>query len=127
MTIYERLAHLAAERERLAGEEAQLREEALAELNSINEKIEEFEIRKEQLEALLGIADSAQRAGHGQIQQLCLDALIQKSTPMTSGQIKDYLEPLNPSLRLTSVPSTLSRLVASGKLQRDERGRYFLA
>lgn len=126
-SLYERLDRLASERERLAQEEANLREEGLKELVRVNEEIEALEVRKEQLESLLGLDVGGQRAAHGQIQQLCLEAVSSGSEPMTSSQIRDYLEMRYPGMKLTSVPATLSRMMMNGKLQRDERGRYLLA
>jgi len=84
-------------------------------------------VHKEALEALLGIDDGEQRATRGQIQQLCLEALAQNGGPMTSGQVRDYLEERHPNVRLSSVPATLSRMASLGRLQRDERGGYYMA
>lgn len=126
-TIYDKLRRLAEERERLSREEDNIKTEAAEELARINEQIEVLEARKEQLESILGLDEGDQRAGHGQIQQLCLEALAQGSAPMTSGQVRDYLEERYPDIRLSSVPSTLSRMVSRGKLQRDDRGGYYMA
>lgn len=126
-TLYDKLNRLAEERERLSREEETLRTEAVEELARINEQLEDLEARKEQLEALLGLDDSEQRAGRGQIQQLCFEALAQTGSPMTSGQVREFLEERYPNLRLSSVPSTLSRLASIGRLQRDERGGYYIA
>lgn len=126
-SIYDKLHRLAEERERLSCEEEGLKTEAAEELARINEQMEELEARKEQLEAMLGLDDGDQRAGHGQIQQLCYEALSQGSSPMTSGQVRDYLEERYPDIRLSSVPATLSRMASRGKLQRDDRGCYYMA
>lgn len=126
-SIYDKLHRLAEERERLSREEEGLKTEAAEELARINEQMEELEARKEQLEAILGLDDGDQRAGHGQIQQLCYEALSQGSSPMTSAQVRDYLEERYPDIRLSSVPATLSRMASRGKLQRDDRGGYYMA
>lgn len=126
-TLYDKLNRLAEARERLSREEDDLRSEALVELSRVNAQIEELEARKEQLEAILGLDDGEQRAGRGQIQQLCFEALAQSGSPMTSSQVRDFLEERYPNLRLSSVPSTLSRLASIGRLQRDERGGYYMA
>jgi hypothetical protein len=126
-TIYDKLHRHAEERERLVREEEDLKAEAAEELARVNAQIEELEARKEQLEAILGLDDGDQRAGHGQIQQLCFEALAQGGGPMTSGQVRDYLEERYPDVRLSSVPATLSRMASRGKLQRDDRGGYYMA
>lgn len=126
-TLYDKLSRLAEARERLSLEEESLKSEALEELTRINQQIEELEARKEQLENVLGIEDGEPRAARGQIQQLCFEALAQAGAPMTSGQIREFLEERYPNLRLSSVPATLSRLASIGKLQRDERGGYYMA
>ena len=119
-----RLRRIAEERERLALEESGMREEALAELQRISEEIDALEARKEQLESFLGLDGGGQRAAHGQIQQLCLSVLSRNGGGLTSGQVRETLEAEQPGMKLTSVPATLSRMVATGKLMRDENGRY---
>lgn len=111
----------------MSREEDSLRSEGLEEILRINEQIEVLEARKEQIEAMLGIDDGEKRAGRGQIQQLCFEALAENAVPMTSGQVREFLEERYPDLRLSSVPATLSRQVTLGRLQRDEQGRYFMA
>jgi hypothetical protein len=123
----EKLQRIAAQRRQLEEEEAAMREEAVAELDRIREQIEVLEARREQLEALLGLDDAPQRAGHGQIQQLCISIVSERGGSLTSSQVRDFLEAENPGMKLTSVPSTLSRLVSQGRMRRDEAGRYFLA
>jgi len=41
--------------------------------------------------------------------------------------VKEAIEKIMPSMKLSSVPSTLSRAASLGRLRRDEAGRYFLA
>lgn len=126
-TMKEILDRLTEERERLSRDEENLRNEALQELARVTEQIAELELHKERLEALLGLENGEQRAAHGQIQQLCLEALAQNGGPMTSSQVRDYLEERHPNIRLSSVPATLSRMASLGRLQRDERGGYYMA
>jgi hypothetical protein len=123
----EKLKQIAAEKERLALAESALRAEATAELDRVNAEIEALEDRKEQLEAFLGVEDGAVRAGHGQILGLCLDFVAKSSGGVTSSQVKDAIEAENPGLRVSSVPGTLSRLAAQGRLRRDEAGKYYVA
>lgn len=127
MNLEDRLKRIAQEKDRLAGEEAQARGEALAEIERIDSEIAALEERKSQLEAFLGLDDGNGRAGHGQILQLCLKALADNSSGLSSSQIRDAIGQENANLRLSSVPSTLSRLTSQGKIRRDEQGRYFLA
>jgi len=124
-SFHDKLAKIAAERERLAEEEAAMRDEAMAELEKINAEIEALEQRKERIEAFLGLDEGAQRAGHGQITQLCLRAVAASGQGMTTAEIRDWIEGDSPGTRLASVPSTLSRLMSQGRLRRDESGRYF--
>lgn len=126
-SLDEKLRRILEERERLAQEEAAMRDEALRELQRVNEEIEALENRKEQLESFLGIAELGQRAAHGQIQQLCINILSHNGGGLTSGQVRELLETQNPGMKLTSVPASLSRMLSTGKVRRDEGGRYFLA
>lgn len=127
MSLEDRLKRIAEEKERLAGEEAQARSEAVAEIDRIDAEIAALEERKSQLEGFLGLDDGNGRAGHGQIMQLCLKALADNAGGLSSGQIRDVIGQENANLRLSSVPSTLSRLASQGKIRRDDQGRYFLA
>lgn len=126
-SLHERMKRLAEERERMEVEEAAMRSEAMAELERINGQIDELEERKEQIEALLGLNDAPQRAAHGQITNLCIRTISDSQKPLTSGEVKELLERENPEMKLTSVPSTLSRLVSLGRMTRDQLGRYSLA
>lgn len=121
------MRRLAEERERLAKEEAAMRDEAMAELERISDEIDALEERKEQLEAFLGLNEAPQRAGHGQITNLCLRVVSESEKPLSSAEVKELLERQNPDMRLTSVPATLSRLVSLGRMSRDQFGRYSLA
>lgn len=127
MTLEEKLKRILDEKERLASEEAQARGEALAEIDRIDAEIAALEERKSLLEACLGLDDGSNRAGHGQIMQLCLKALSENGSGLSSGQIREAIALENTNLRLSSVPSTLSRLTSQGKIRRDQQGRYFLA
>jgi len=126
-TLDEKMKRIAEDRARLVDAEAEIRDEAMAELAQINEQIEQLEARKEQLESFLGVEDGGQRAAHGQIQQLCLGVLASQSGGLTSSQVREALEAQHPGMKLTSVPATLSRMVSTAKLQRDDAGRYFMA
>lgn len=126
-TLQEKMERIVAERDRLAAEEAAMREEAQAELDSINSEIEALEQRKEKLEAFLGLEDVTQRAGHGQILQLCLKIVSSKASGMTSAEVRETIEADYPGVRVSSVAGTLSRMVGQGRLRRDETGRYFAA
>jgi len=121
------MRRIAEERERLVAEETLMRAEVMAELDRLNEEIEALESRKDQLEAFLGLNDSAQRAGHGQIVQLCLNAVSECGGGLTAGQVREHIERQNPDLRVSSVPATLSRLAASGRMRRDETGKYYMS
>eukprot|EP01035_Chromulina_nebulosa_P056461 gene56461-77378_t len=90
------MRRLTEERARIAAEENSVRDEALAELERVNDEIEALEVRKEQLEAFLGLNETSQRAGHGQILQLCLRAVSESPRPLSSGEVKDILEKDNP-------------------------------
>ena len=125
ISLQEKMERIAAERERLAQEEAAMREEAQAELDRINGEIEALEQRKESLESFLGLDDGTQRAGHGQITQLCLRAVASCSTGMSAGEVKDWIEADSPGTRVASVPSTLSRLMTQGRVRRDDVGKYY--
>ena len=125
-SISERMRRLAEERERLANDEAAMRDEAMSELQRIVDQINALEERKEQIEAFLGVNDGPQRAAHGQITSLCVKAVSESGKPLSSGEVKEILERENPDMKLTSVPSTLSRLVSLGRMSRDEFGRYSL-
>lgn len=125
-SLEERLRRIAEEKQRIADEEAAVRDDALAELEKVVEEIEALEKRKEQLEVFLGLEDGPQRAGHGQILQLCVRAITEAGGGLTSGEVKDVIEKLMPNMKLNSVPSTLSRAASMGRLRRDEAGRYFL-
>lgn len=126
-TLSEKMRRLSDERERIAAEEATMHDEAVAELERVNDEIEALEARKEQLEAFLGLNETSQRAGHGQILQLCLRVVSESPRPLSSAEVKDILERENPGMKLTSVPGTLSRLVTQGRMRRDELGRYLMA
>lgn len=123
--IEERMKRLSEERSRLAAEEAQMRQEAIAELDRVNEQIDALEARKESLEAFLGLGEQNVRAGHGQIVQMCIAALSEDGGGLTSAQVKERIERRHPDTKLASVPGTLSRLVAAGRMRRDEAGRYY--
>ncbi len=127
MNLDEKLRRINEEKERLAAEEAAVRAEAAAEIERIDAEIASLEERKSQLEAFLGIDDGSGRAGHGQVMQLCLRALAEYPGGLNSSQIKDLIAADNPSMKLSSVPATLSRLASQGKVRRDEQGRYLLA
>ena len=96
-------------------------------LNGSSMKLKALEKRKEQLEVFLGLDDGPQRAGHGQLTQLCIRAITDAGGGLTSGEVKEAIEKIMPSMKLSSVPSTLSRAASLGRLRRDEAGRYFLA
>lgn len=126
MNFEEKLKRIANEKERLAAEEAAARAEAVEELDRIDAEIANLEDKKAQIEAFLGIDDINVRAGHGQILQLCIKALSENGSGLTSAQIKDIIANENPGMKLSSVPSTLSRLAIQGRIRRDESSRYFV-
>lgn len=126
-SIEEKLRRIAEERERLSREEAAMRAEAVAELNRINEQIELLEERKESLETLLGLNETANRAGHGQIVQVCIVAVSEAGGGLTAAQVREHIERQHPEVRVSSVAATLSRLAASGRMRRDEAGRYYVS
>jgi len=123
-SLHERMKRLAEERERIEAEEAAMRNEAMAELERINEQIDALEERKEQMETFLGVNDAPQRAAHGQITNLCIKTVSEGGRPLSSGEVKDIIERENPDMKLTSVPAALSRLVSLGRMTRDQFGRY---
>lgn len=123
----DKMNRIIAEKQRLAEEEQSIRSEAASELERVDEEILRLEQRKVQLEIFLGIEEEQQRAGHGQLIQLCQRVITEFGGGMTSGEVKDAIEKLMPGMKLTSVPSTLSRATALGRLRRDENGRYFLS
>jgi len=126
-SLEERLRRIAEEKQRIADEESAVRDEALAELEKVNEEIEALEKKKEQLEIFLGLDDEPQRAGRGQIQELCIRAITEAGGGLTSGEVKEAIEKIMPGMKLSSVPATLSRAASLGRLRRDEFGRYFLS
>lgn len=126
-TLDERLKQIASQKQLLEEEEAALRDEAAVELESVRAQIETLEARRDQLEAFLGLSGANGRAAHGQIVQLCIDILSERGGGLTTADIRDGLEQQHPTMKLTSVPATLSRLVSAGRLRRDEAGRYYLA
>jgi phage-related minor tail protein len=126
-SLEEKLRRIADEKQRIADEEASIRDEAADELERLVDQIEALEKRKEQLEIFLGLDEGPQRAGHGQIQQLCVRAITEAGGGLTSGEVRDAIEKIAPGMKLSSVPATLSRAAASGRLRRDESGRYFLS
>ncbi|MGR4844592.1 hypothetical protein ACIPSK_18530 [Rhizobium sp. LARHSG275] len=126
-SLEERLRRIAEEKQRIADEEAAMRDEALAELEKTVEQIEALEKRKEQLEIFLGLEENPQRAGHGQILQLCVRAITESGGGLTSGEVKEAIEKFMPGMKLSSVPASLSRAASMGRLRRDELGRYFLS
>jgi flagellar motility protein MotE (MotC chaperone) len=125
-TLEERLRIIAEDKQRLADEEAAMHDEALREIENIAEEIEALEKRKGQLEVFLGLEEGPPRAGHGQIQLLCIRAITNSGGGLTSSEIKEAIEKIVPGMKLTSVPSALSRAASLGRLRRDESGRYFL-
>lgn len=127
MSFQERLKRIADEKERLAVEEASMREEAIAELARLEVEIAVLEERKSQIESILGLDDANNRAAHGQITQLCVKHLSENGGGLTSAQVKDLIAAENPGMKLSSVPATLSRLATQGRARRDEVGRYFIA
>lgn len=126
-TLEERLRRIADEKQRIANEEAAMREEAITELERIVDEIEVLEKRKEQLEIFLGLDEGPQRAGHGQILQLCIRAITESGGGLTSGEVKEAIERISPGMKLSSVPASLSRAASMGRLRRDELGKYFLS
>lgn len=126
-SLEDRLRKLTEEKQRLASEEAGVRDEAVAELERIVEEIETLEKRKEQLEIFLGLDDEPQRAGRGQVLQLCLRAISESGGGLTSAEVKEAIERIMPGMKLSSVSGTLSRIAADGRLRRDDAGRYFLS
>jgi hypothetical protein len=122
-----RRRQLSEDKDRIAHEEAQMRDEAQRELARIIAEIDALEEQKEQLEALLGIEDATTRAEHGKIRDVCFSVLARNPGGMTSGQIKEIVESENPGLRVSSVAATLSRQMSQGKLRRDEFGKYYLS
>lgn len=126
-SLEERILRIVEEKQRLADEESVMRNEALAEIEKIVEEIDALERRKEQLEIFLGLEEGPQRAGHGQILQLCVKAITESGGGLTSGEVREAIEKLMPGMKLSSVPSALSRAASLGRLRRDETGRYFLS
>ena len=126
MELREKLRQLAEERARVERAEAGLMEEARNELDVVTVEIARLEERRAELEVFLGLDKNEGRAEHGQIQRLCLAKLSSSGRPMGSGEIKEELEQENPGMKLSSVPSTLSRLTTQGRVHRDESGRYSL-
>lgn len=126
-SLEDRLRKITEEKERIADEEAVMRGEAMTELERIINEIEALEKRKEQLEIFLGLEDGPQRAGLGQLIQLCIRAITDAGGGLTSGEVKDAIEKIMPGMKLSSIPSTLSRTASLGRLRRDEAGRYFLS
>ena len=127
MSFEEKMKRIADEKNRLAVEEAAMREEAIAELDRVYVEIASLEDKKLQLESLLGIEEGGGRAGHGQIIQHCIKALADRGGGLTSSQVREIVAQEVPGMRVSSVPGTLSRLVSQGRMKRDEQGRYFLA
>jgi hypothetical protein len=123
-SLQEKMARLAAERERLAEEENAIRAEAREELARVVAEMDKLESRKEELEAFLGLDDGGGRAEHGQIRDLCISVVSRNPDGISASRLRETLEQENPGLRLSSVPGTLSRLVNQGRLRRDELGRY---
>lgn len=126
-TLEERLLKIAEEKRRLADEEASMRDDALIELEKIVEEIEILEKKKEQLEVFLGLDDEPQRAARGRVQELCIRAITEAGGGLTSGEVKDAIDKLVPGMKVSSVPSTLSRAASLGRLRRDEYGKYYLS
>lgn len=126
-SLEERLQKIAEEKQRLVQAEAAMRDEALAELDKIVDEIEALEKKKEQLEIFLGLDEEPQRAARGQIQELCVRAITDAGGGLTSGEVREAIEKIMPGMKLSSVPSTLSRAASLGRLRRDEFGRYFLS
>jgi hypothetical protein len=126
MSFEDRLKRIADEKERLAAEEASMREEAIAELVRLDAQIATLEERKAQIESILGLDDANNRAAHGQIMQLCIKFLSENGGGLTSSQVKDFIASENPGMKLSSVPATMSRLATQGRARRDEMGRYFI-
>jgi hypothetical protein len=126
-SIEEKMRKIAEERNRIAQEEACLRDEAQRELSRVVAEIDLLEAQKEQLEELLGLEDTVARAEHGKIRDLCFSVLSRNSGGVTSGDIKEIIERENPGLKVSSVAATLSRQMSQGKLRRDETGKYFLS
>lgn len=126
-SLEERLRRIAEEKQRLAVEEEAMREEAQEELERITAEIDALEKRKEQLEVFLGLEDEPQRAGRGQVQELCVRAITEAGGGLTSGEVKDAIEKIVPGMKVSSVPATLSRAASLGRLRRDEAGRYYLS
>jgi hypothetical protein len=122
----ERIKRIAAERERLAQEETAMRVEAQQELDRILDEIEKLEERREVLETFLNVNDQRQRLERGTIRDLCFGILRRYPDGLTSGQIKEIIGRENKGIRLGSVAAGLSYQTAQGRLERDERGRYFL-
>ncbi len=126
MNFEERLKRIADEKERLAAEEASMREEALAELARLDAEIAGLEERKSQIESVLGLDDATNRAAHGEIMRLCIKYLSENGGGLTSSQVKDLIAAENPGMKLSSVPATMSRLATQGRARRDDIGRYFI-
>ncbi len=126
-TLEDRLRRIADEKQRIALEEAAMRDEAMTELERIVDEIEVLEKRKEQLEIFLGVDEGPQRAGHGQILQLCIRAITESGGGLTSGEVKEAIEKASPGMKLSSVPASLSRAASMGRLRRDEFGKYSLS
>ncbi len=118
---------LAKERERLAHEEAAIKEEAQKELDKVVDEIDRLEERKEQLETILGIDASAPRTERGKVKDICFAILEKHSEGLTSGQLKEVVEREAPGVRLQSVPACLSYQASQGRLKKDRYGRYTLA
>lgn len=96
-------------------------------IDEYREKIEELEIKRDQLADFLGIArddDGSTRLGHGALKELCFEALRSNEDGLRSADVKAWIAKNHPGTKTASVPATLSRQLEQGALQRDGLGRY---
>lgn len=128
--VREREAEVQREREEVRHFARQELAQIEARIDELKESLEAIEIKRDQLCDFLGIQSqdgSNERLAHGALKELCFEALKGSTEGMRSGDVKAWIAMKHPSIKISSVPATLSRQVEQGLLVRDSLGRYRLA
>ena len=125
-SLRERLDELEQRKRSFEEEQHSLKIEAHQRLNEVEKQIENLEVERDQLRGILGVEIGSERAGHGELKQICLEILKVANEGMTSSQVRDEAARRYPDTNLASLPATLSYQAKRGNVWRDERGRYHL-
>jgi uncharacterized protein (DUF3084 family) len=130
LKIRERQQELEREREEVMHFARQDLAKLDAAIDEMKSRLDDLYSQRRDLHSILGMSQSSvvekPRLAHGELRDLCFEALRTTSKRMKSGEIRDWIARKYPSVRVSSVPATMSHQAELGAVMRDERGYYWL-